>query len=147
MEVTTTVAGNSHESTQMRDRLEDPVGGQRERKILVQEQKQLMIEELCGRDMGKRTFTITPTDQFSPNPIDLAVIIKNAEVIGYKIKTKGNLGVTAVSNNTGKLHDNVNSAALSVSFLTSGAATIVGAKSEQEALDIYWDFVDVKKMK
>jgi molybdopterin-synthase adenylyltransferase len=147
MEVTTIVAGNSQESTQMKGRLEDPVGGQREREILVQEQKQLMIEELCGRDMGKRTFTITPTDQFSPHPIDLAVIIKNAEVIGYKIKTKGNLGVTAVSNNNGKLRDNVNSAALSVSFLTSGAATIVGAKSEQEALDIYRDFVDVKKMK
>ena len=147
MQVTTIVAGNSQESTQMKGRLEDPVGGQREREILVQEQKQLMIEELCGRDMGKRTFTITPTDQFSPNPIDLAVIIKNAEVIGYKIKTKGNLGVTAVSNNNGNLRDNVNSAALSVSFLTSGAATIVGAKSEQEALDIYRDFVDVKKMK
>ena len=45
------------------------------------------------------------------------------------------MGVTAVSNDTEQeyviilIHR-----ALSVSFLTSGAATIVGAKSEQEAL-------------
>jgi adenylyltransferase/sulfurtransferase len=91
--------------------------------------------------MGKRTFTITPTHQFSSDPIDLAVIIRNAEVIGFRVKTKGNLGMTAISSDDGKNSANINSSTLSVSFLTSGAATIVGAKSEQEALAIYRDFV------
>src|SRR5215210_1397242 len=129
IEVTTTVAGNSQENTQTRDRLEDSVGGQKEQKILVQEEKRLIIEELCGRDMGKRTFTITPTHQFSSEPIDLGLVIRNAEAIGYRVKTRGNLGVTAIGGNKSKNSNNANSAALSVSFLTSGAATIVGAKS------------------
>jgi len=42
------------------------------------------------------------------------------------------LGITAISNNQSKL---------SVSFLTSGAATIVGAKDEGDALYIYANLV------
>ena len=141
IEVATILAGNSQESTQLRGRLEYAAGGQKEEKTLVQEQNRLIVEELCGRDMGKRTFTITPTHQFSSDPIDLAVIIRNAEVIGFRVKTKGNLGMTAISSDDGKNSANINSPTLSVSFLTSGAATIVGAKSEQEALAIYRDFV------
>src|SRR5918997_767554 len=144
IEVTTTVAGNSQENIQTRDRLEDSVGGQKEQKILVQEEKRLIIEELCGRDMGKRTFTITPTHQFSSEPIDLGLVIRNAEAIGYRVKTRGNLGVTAIGGNNSKNINNANSTGLSVSFLTSGAATIVGAKSEHEALDIYQGFVGGK---
>jgi hypothetical protein len=49
--------------------------------------------------------------------------------------------MTAISSDDGKNSANINSSTLSVSFLTSGAATIVGAKSEQEALAIYRDFV------
>jgi adenylyltransferase/sulfurtransferase len=122
IEVATILAGNSQESTQLRGRLEYAAGGQKEEKTLVQEQNRLIVEELCGRDMGKRTFTITPTHQF-------------------RVKTKGNLGMTAISSDDGKNSANINSSTLSVSFLTSGAATIVGAKSEQEALAIYRDFV------
>ena len=93
-------------------------------------QQQLIIEELCGRDSGKRTYTVTPSEISSP--ISLIGIVKNAEALGYQVKTRGNLGITAISNNTGKL---------SVSFLTSGAATIVGAKDEEDALSIYNTFV------
>ncbi|MGA8912962.1 MAG: ThiF family adenylyltransferase [Nitrososphaeraceae archaeon] len=92
--------------------------------------QQLIIEELCGRDSGKRTYTVTPSELSSP--ISLIGIVKNAEALGYQVKTKGNLGITAISNNAGKL---------SVSFLTSGAATIVGAKDEEDALSIYNTFV------
>jgi adenylyltransferase/sulfurtransferase len=140
------VAGSSQEITQRRGKLEDEVGRKKEENIRVQEQKQLIVEELCGRDMGKRTFTITPTHQLSSDPMDLAVIIRNAEVIGFRIKTKGNLGLTAISSETGKNSNNINSSTLSVSFLTSGAATIVGAKSEQEALAIYREFADGKRL-
>jgi molybdopterin-synthase adenylyltransferase len=99
-----------------------------EMKLIVQ--KQLIIEELCGRDSGKRTYTVTPSELSTP--ISLIRIVKNAEALGYQVKTRGNLGITAVSNNVGKL---------SVSFLTSGAATIVGAKDEKDALSIYETFV------
>jgi hypothetical protein len=47
------------------------------------------------------------------------------------VKTRGNHGVTAV-----------NSGRMSVSFLSSGAATIVGAKDEEDAIKIYKTFVD-----
>jgi molybdopterin/thiamine biosynthesis adenylyltransferase/molybdopterin converting factor small subunit len=98
-----------------------------EEKLIVQ---QLIIEELCGRDNGKRTYTVTPSQLLS-SPISLVGIAKNAELSGYHVKTKGNLGITAISNKSGKL---------SVSFLSSGAATIVGAKDEEDAVSIYRDF-------
>lgn len=142
IELATTVTGNSQESTQAGGKLEDSRIVQQEQKTLVQEEKRLIIEELCGRDMGKRTFTITPTHQFSSEPIDLAAVIRNVETTGYKVKTRGNLGVTAISGNDDKDSTNTNSSTISVSFLTSGAATIVGAKSEHEALAIYQTFMD-----
>lgn len=144
IELATTVTGNSQESTQARGKLEDSGIVQQEQKTLVQEEKRLIIEELCGRDMGKRTFTITPTHQFSSEPIDLSAVIRNVEATGYKVKTRGNLGVTATGGNDGKDSTNANSSTISVSFLTSGAATIVGAKSEHEALAIYETFMDGK---
>jgi hypothetical protein len=150
IEVMTTVAGDPQESTEAKSRLEGSGVAEKEQKIRVQEERRLMIEELCGRDMGKRTFTITPTHQFSSETIDLAVVIMNAEANGYRIKTRGNLGMTAIGLNNGKNNNNdennnnPNSSTLSVSFLTSGAATIVGAKSEREALAIYQTFVNRK---
>jgi adenylyltransferase/sulfurtransferase len=103
-----------------------------EEKVIVQQH--LIIEELCGRDRGKRTYTVTPSRISSP--ISVIRIAKNAELLGYKVKVKGNLGITAISNNNSKL---------SVSFLTSGAATIVGARDEEDALSIYRIFVkDIK---
>ena len=142
IELATIVTGNSQESTQTRGKIEDSGIVQQEQKTLVQEEKRLIVEELCGRDMGKRTFTITPTHQFSSEPVDLAAVIRNVETTGYKVKTRGNLGVTAISGNDDKDSTNTNSSTISVSFLTSGAATIVGAKSEHEALAIYQTFMD-----
>jgi hypothetical protein len=89
---------------------------------------ELIIEELCGRDRGKRTWTVTPTE---PAPINLSAIIKSAESLGYNVKTRGHLGITAV-----------NSGRMSVSFLSSGAATIVGAKDKEDAVKIYKTFVE-----
>ena len=96
-------------------------------RLIVQ---QLIIEELCGRDNGKRTYTVTPPELLS-SPISLVGIAKNAELSGYHVETKGNMGITAISNKSGRL---------SVSFLSSGAATIVGAKDEQDAISIYKAF-------
>jgi adenylyltransferase/sulfurtransferase len=93
----------------------------------------LMIEELCGRDRGKRTYTVTPNIS---SLINLVNVEKIAEQSGYSIKNRGKLGITAIRNGS----DN-----LSVSFLTSGAATIVGAKNEDDALSIYKKFVSNSK--
>jgi adenylyltransferase/sulfurtransferase len=89
---------------------------------------QLIIEELCGRDRGKRTWTVTPAE---PVPVNLGGIVKNAESLGYQVRNRGKLGITAV--NTGRM---------SVSFLSSGAATIVGAKDEEDAINVYKTFVN-----
>jgi molybdopterin-synthase adenylyltransferase len=62
----------------------------------------------------------------------LMKIIENAELLGYQVKTRGSLGVTVENNSSSKS---------SVSFLTSGAATIVGAKDEEDALYIYRNFI------
>ena len=89
----------------------------------------LMVEELCGRNRGKRTYTVTPAQ--IKNDINLLNILENAESQGYTITSKGNLGITVSNQNK-----------LLISFLTSGAATIVGAKNEEEALSIYKNFTN-----
>jgi molybdopterin-synthase adenylyltransferase len=89
----------------------------------------LMVEELCGRDRGKRTYTVTPAQ--IKNDVNLLNVLKNAESQGYTITSKGNLGITVSNQNK-----------LLISFLTSGAATIVGAKNEDEALSIYKTFTN-----
>jgi len=99
--------------------------------IQVQNQE-LIIEELCGRDRGKRTYTVTPADV--TNPLSLLGVEKNAEQLGYTVKNRGELGITAISNGSEREQ-------LSVSFMTTGAATIVGAKNEEDALSIYKRFV------
>lgn len=92
---------------------------------------QLFVEELCGRDRGKRTYTVAP---FGLSSISLSMIVKNAEHLGYDVTSRGNLGITASGNGVeGKV---------SISILTSGAATIVGATSETDALKIYRTFMD-----
>ena len=99
----------------------------------TRQKQELIIEELCGRDRGKRTYTVTPAD--STSPLSLLGIEKNAEQLGYKVKSRGKLGLTAISNT-------IEREQLSVSFMTSGSATIVGAKSEEDALSIYKKFVN-----
>jgi adenylyltransferase/sulfurtransferase len=104
------------------------------KEIQHQEKEQdLIIEELCGRDRGKRTYTVTPVEITST--VNLNKIIQNAELLGYNLKTRGSLGITVTTNNSSS------SQQLSVSFMTSGAATIVGAKDENDALSIYKEFL------
>lgn len=116
----------SFDKVQMFRQDECPACGieRKESKLTAQ---QLIVEELCGRDRGKRTWTVTPAESI---PVNLTGIIKNAELLGYQVNTKGNLGITAI-----------NSSKMSVSFLLSGAATIVGAKNEQDAINIYKTFL------
>jgi molybdopterin-synthase adenylyltransferase len=108
-------------------------GPKRNLEVQSHQKQELIIEELCGRDRGKRTYTVTPAD-VTTTPLSLLGIEKNAEQLGYKVKSRGKLGLTAISNALERDQ-------LSVSFMTSGAATIVGAKNEEDALSIYKRFL------
>lgn len=101
----------------------------------LETENNLIIEELCGRDRGKRTYTVTPREIKSS--INLNKIVQNAELLGYNVKSLGTLGMTATTNDTNP------SQQLSVSFMTSGTATIVGAKDEKDAIFIYNNFINI----
>jgi adenylyltransferase/sulfurtransferase len=92
---------------------------------------QLLVEELCGRDRGKRTYTVAP---YGLSSVSLSTIIRNAENLGYDVTARGNLGITASANGDG--------GRVWISLLTSGSATIVGATSETDALKIYRTFMN-----
>lgn len=82
----------------------------------------LIIEELCGRSGGKRTFSITPTGMID---IDVQKITSAAQTKGFKVQNQGELGLSI---STDKLY---------VSFLKRGSAVIVGTKDESDAVLLY----------
>ncbi len=84
----------------------------------------LLIEELCGRDMGKRTYSITPAKLSS---IDIIYVSNKASSYGYNVQSKGSMGITILNKKE----------KVSISLLKSGAAVIVGAKDESHAMSIY----------
>ncbi len=84
--------------------------------------EELIIEELCGRSGGKRTFSITPTSMID---IDVQKITDAAQTKGFKVQNQGDLGLSMSTDTT------------YVSFLKRGSAVIVGTKDEQEAIKLY----------
>ncbi len=89
--------------------------------------QRFFVEELCGRDMGKRTFSITPNSILS---LDLDRIEVRAGELGFKRKSRGEMGLTLVDGD-GK----------SVSILKSGSAVVVGIDSKEGALMLYESIV------
>ena len=84
--------------------------------------QELIIEELCGRNRGKRTFSITPTQKFE---IDVEKITNLAKDLQFRVENQGELGLSMRTND------------LSVSFMKRGSAVIVGPKDEQDAIVLY----------
>ena len=84
--------------------------------------EELIIEELCGRSGGKRTFSITPTRMID---IDISKITNTAMTNGFKVQNQGELGLSMSTDN------------LYVSFLKRGSAVIVGTKDEGAAVALY----------
>lgn len=82
----------------------------------------LIIEELCGRNRGKRTFSITPTQKFE---IDADKITNLAKDLEFRVDNQGELGLSMRTNE------------LSVSFMKRGSAVIVGPKDETDAVVLY----------
>ena len=91
-------------------------------KLEVTEKQELILEELCGRNRGKRTYSITPTDIFD---VDVNSVTKIAKEKGFIVDNQGNLGLSLRTNE------------LSVSFMKKGSAVIVGSKDEDDAVLLY----------
>jgi len=91
--------------------------------------EELILEELCGRNKGKRTFSITPTYHVE---LDVAAITSVAKESGFTVENLGDLGLSLRTND------------LSVSFMKSGSAVLVGPKDESEATALYKGLLGTK---
>ena len=91
-------------------------------KLEISEKRELILEELCGRNRGKRTYSITPTDIFD---IDVNSVTTLAKEKGFIVDNQGDLGLSLRTNE------------LSVSFMKKGSAVIVGTKDENDAVSLY----------
>ncbi len=88
--------------------------------------EELILEELCGRNRGKRTFSITPTSTFE---LDVDAVTGIAKEKGFLIDNQGELGLSLRTNE------------MSVSFMKKGSAVIVGPKDEADAISLYNEFL------
>ena len=91
-------------------------------KLEISEKRELILEELCGRNRGKRTYSITPTDIFD---VDVNSVTTLAKEKGFIVDNQGDLGLSLRTND------------LSVSFMKKGSAVIVGTKDEEDAVLLY----------
>ena len=101
--------------------------GRKQEKI----KEELILEELCGRNKGKRTFSITPT-----YPVELNVdqVTSTAKDRKFTVENLGELGLSLRTDE------------LSVSFMKSGSAVIVGTKDEKDAIALYKEILGVKSI-
>ncbi|AJM91304.1 ThiF family adenylyltransferase [Nitrosopumilus piranensis] len=99
---------------------ECPVCGTGKSEEVVKEE--LLLEELCGRNRGKRTFSITPTHTLD---LDVESVTNIAKEKGFLVENQGELGLSLRTND------------MSVSFMKKGSAVVVGPKDEQEAILLY----------
>ena len=93
--------------------------------------QKLILEELCGRNKGKRTFSITPTYLVELN---VDTVTSTAKVRGFVVENLGDLGLSMRTND------------LSISFMKRGSAVLVGAKDEDEARVLYNDILGTKQV-
>ena len=91
--------------------------------------EELILEELCGRNKGKRTFSITPTYSIE---LDVDAITSTAKERGFIVENLGDLGLSMRTNE------------LSISFMKRGSAVLVGAKDEDEATTLYNEILGTK---
>ena len=90
--------------------------------------EELILEELCGRNKGKRTFSITPTYFVDLNVDKITSVGKEK---GFIVENLGDLGLSLRTNE------------LSVSFMKRGSGVIVGAKTEEEAVSLYKSLLSI----
>ena len=93
--------------------------------------EELILEELCGRNKGKRTFSITPTYSVVLNVDEITSIAKQKQ---FTVENLGELGLSLRTDE------------LSISFMKSGSAVIVGARDEKEAIVLYNEILGEKQV-
>ena len=93
--------------------------------------EELILEELCGRNKGKRTFSITPTYSVE---LDVDTVTSTAKEKGFIVENLGDLGLSMRTND------------LSISFMKRGSAVLVGAKDEDEATALYKEILGTKQV-
>ena len=93
--------------------------------------EELILEELCGRNNGKRTFSITPTYSVVLNVDQIKSIAKQKQ---FTVENLGELGLSLRTDE------------LSISFMRSGSAVIVGAKDENESIALYKEILGEKQV-
>ena len=95
-------------------------------KIITAPKEELILEELCGRNRGKRTYSITPTETFD---IDANKVTITAKKQGFIVENLGDLGLSMRTND------------LSITFMKKGSAVLVGPKDESDAITLYKSLV------
>ena len=95
-------------------------------KLDVIPKEELILEELCGRNRGKRTYSITPTEIFD---LDVPKVTTVAKEKGFVVENQGELGLSMRTNE------------LSVNFMKKGSAVVVGPKDEDAAVALYKSLV------
>jgi len=97
----------------------------------VKPKEELILEELCGRNRGMRTFSVTPTYPVALNVDEITFIAKEK---GFIVENLGDLGLSIRTDN------------LSVSFMKRGSAVLVGPRDEKEAISLYKDLLGTKSI-
>jgi len=100
-------------------------------KIEEAPKQEMIIEELCGRNGGKRTFSLTPTSSFD---LDIEKVTKIAKDKGFRVENQGELGLSMRTNDQ------------SVSILKRGSAVVVGTKNEVDAISLYKELLGRKAL-
>jgi adenylyltransferase/sulfurtransferase len=101
-------------------------------KLEVVQKEELILEELCGRNRGKRTYSITPTETFD---LDVNTVTNIGKGKGFIVDNQGDLGLSLRTNE------------LSVSFMKKGSAVVVGPKDEQDAISLYKELLGQQTIK
>ena len=94
--------------------------------------EELILEELCGRNRGKRTYSITPTELFD---LDVSAVTSHAQKHGFTVENQGDLGLSLRTND------------LSINFMKKGSAVIVGPPTEEDAISLYHKILGKKQLK
>ncbi len=84
--------------------------------------EEMILEELCGRNGGRRTFSITPARTFE---LDVQGVTRAARDRGFLVENQGDLGLSLRTDE------------LSVSFMKTGSAMVVGPKDGDDAVSLY----------
>ena len=86
----------------------------------------VMVEELCGRNGGRRTFSLTPASSGGGGPAaDLAAAADAARRRGLIVEPLGDMGLSVRSDD------------FSVNIMKHGSAVVVGTRDGDEAVRLY----------